>query len=108
LQILAKNTKTEAGAESKYELANTYFIKGNDKKAEDEVTDFISQGTPHQYWLARAFILLSDIYIKRGDDFQAKQYLLSLQSNYKKEDSIQDLIKERLDRIEEREKENIE
>lgn len=108
LQQLSKNTKSEAGAEAKYELANAYFIKGDSRKAETEVTDFISKGTPYQYWLARAFVLLSDIYIKRGDDFQAKQYLLSLQANYKREDSIQDLIQERLDGINEREKENIE
>jgi hypothetical protein len=57
--------------------------------------------------MARSFVLLADIYIKRGDDFQAKQYLLSLQSNYKAQDSIQDLVQERLDKIAERENETI-
>ncbi|MDR1680087.1 MAG: tetratricopeptide repeat protein [Prevotellaceae bacterium] len=99
LKELAKNLKTAAGAESKYLLADDYFQRGNDKKAEDEINDFIKTGTPYQYWLARSFILLADIYVKRGDDFQAKQYLMSLQSNYKAEDAIHNLIQERLDEI---------
>lgn len=103
LKFLSKDTRSAAGAECKYLLAEYYLVSGKDNKAEDEVSDFISKGTPHQYWLARAFVLLADIYIKRGDDFQAKQYLMSLKSNYKKADSIQDLIEERLDQIKERE-----
>lgn len=108
LESLAKEPKTAYGAESKYLVADYWFTNGNDKKAEKEITEFISNGTPYQYWLARAFVLLSDIYIKRGDDFQAKQYLLSLQANYTREDSIQDLIKERLENIAARESETIE
>lgn len=107
LVVLAKDLRTESGAESKYLVANYYFENGNDKKAESEIMDYISQGTPYQYWLARAFVLLSDIYIKRGDDFQAKQYLLSLKANYKEDDSIQDLIQERLDAIAQRDGDKI-
>lgn len=99
LKLIAKDLRTPSGAECKYLLANYYAETGSDKKAEDEVTDYISKGTPYQYWLARAFVLLADIYIKRGDDFQAKQYLLSLQENYTVQDTIQDLILERLEGI---------
>ncbi len=107
LKILATDIRTPSGAESKYLLANYYFESGDDKKAEAEITDYIGKGTPHQYWLARAFILLVDIYIKRGDDFQAKQYLLSLQENYTAQDTIPDLILERMDGISLREKNTI-
>ena len=60
--------------------------------------DFIEQGTPHSYWLARGFILLSDVYARKGDKFQARQYLSNLQKNYKgshKED-ITSMIDKRL------------
>jgi hypothetical protein len=49
-------------------------------------------------------VLLADIYIKQNNDFQAKQYLLSLQKNYKPADEIQTMITERLNAISEREK----
>jgi TolA-binding protein len=107
LKVLSKDLKTPSGAECKYLLANYYFEHGDNKKAEDEVNDYIKKGTPHQYWLARAFVLLADIYIKQGDDFQAKQYLTSLQENYTNKDTIQDLIQERLDAITARENNTI-
>ena len=64
----------------------------------------IRKNTPYQYWLAKSFVLLSDIYVAQNDDFQAKQYLISLRDNYTAQDSIQDLIKDRLDKIIAREK----
>ena len=57
----------------------------------------MQKGTPHQYWMARALIVLSDTYLAKGDDFQAKQYIESLRNNYKGgEDDIQQMINSRL------------
>ena len=100
LSSLAKNVRTEFGAEAKYELANYYFQKQDLKKSEAEVMSFINQNTPQQYWLAKSFILLSDIYVKRGDTFQAKQYLLTLQDNYHQQDDILSIVKQKLQDIE--------
>jgi len=108
LRKIGANTRTEQGAEARYMIADYYFNAGDDKQAEEEITNFIKEGTPHQYWLARAFVLLADISLKQGDTFQAKQYLNSLQANYKAEDSIQDLISERMDIINQSERESIE
>lgn len=99
LKMVSADTRTETGAESSYLLANVYFEQNNLKAAEDEVMAFTKKNTPHQFWLARSFVLLADIYIKQNNDFQAKQYLLSLQKNYTAADEIQQLIKDRLDAI---------
>ena len=107
LKLLAEDTRTATGAESKYLLANLFFEQGKMTDAENEVLDFAKKNTPYQYWLARSFVLLSDIYILKNNDFQAKQYLLSLQKNYKENDEIQDLINERLSAISLREKKSI-
>jgi predicted Zn-dependent protease len=104
LKLLAEDTRTSAGAEAKYLLANTYFEQNKPAAAEDEIIDFTKKNTPHQFWLARSLVLLADINMKSGDDFQAKQYLLSLQRNYTADDEIQTLISERLAAINKREK----
>ncbi|MDR3268945.1 MAG: tetratricopeptide repeat protein [Tannerella sp.] len=99
LAALSKNIRTAYGAEAKYLLAQSYYDRNETDKAEKELTDFIKQGTTHQYWLARGFILLADVYIRKGDDFQARQYLTSLQKNYKGKDEITRMIEERLAKL---------
>lgn len=101
LKVLAEDTRTAFGAEAKYLLAQYYFDNNEPGKAETEMSDYIKKGTPHAYWLARGFILLSDIYMKQGDNLQARQYLESLQYNYsdRNNDDIHTMINERLNRI---------
>lgn len=61
--------------------------------------DYIEVSTPHAYWLARSFVLLSDIYVKMGRELDARQYLLSLQQNYQADDDIAGMIKSRLAKL---------
>jgi len=59
--------------------------------------DFIDKNSPHQYWLAKSFILLSDIYLKNGDEFQAKHTLKSIVENYPDQnDGIMEITKQKL------------
>lgn len=82
LQVVAEEVRTANGAEAKYLLAECYFAENELDMAEAEIMSFAQMNTQQQYWLARALILLADINTRRGDTFQAKQYLLSLQANY--------------------------
>ena len=99
LKEISKDTRTIHGAEAKYLLAQLYYDNKDDKNAETVLMNFIENGTPHQYWLARGFILLADIYIRQGDDFQARQYLTSLKNNYKGDDEIAAMIEDRLGKL---------
>lgn len=99
LKEISEDTRTIHGAEAKYLLAQLYYDNKDDKNAETVLMNFIENGTPHQYWLARGFILLADIYIRQGDDFQARQYLTSLQNNYKGDDEIAAMIEDRLGKL---------
>ncbi|MCQ2347327.1 MAG: tetratricopeptide repeat protein [Paludibacteraceae bacterium] len=105
LILLSKDVRTSIGAESKYLLAECYFRLAALEDAEQEIMSFTQMNTQHQYWLAKALILLSDINLQRGDEFQARQYLLTLQTNYKQKDDIQSIVEQRLAALDERSKE---
>lgn len=96
---LAKEVRTSWGAEAKYQLAYCYFNLGAIDMAEQEIMSFTQMQTSHQYWLAKSLILLSDINVQRDELFQAKQYLLALQSNYKLQDDIPTIISQKLAEI---------
>lgn len=96
-RFLANDTRSIQGAEAQFILADTYYRWKSYDRAEAQVKEFMQKGTPHQYWMARALIVLSDTYRDRGDNFQARQYLESLRSNYKgEEEDIRQMINERL------------
>lgn len=97
---VGKEPRNAFGAESQYILANIYYQNKSYDKAEKQVLDFMKKGTPHQYWMARAVIVLADTYTAKGDNFQAKQYLESLKANYGgTEKDIADMISQRLAKI---------
>ncbi len=100
---LSKDTRTLYGAEAKYLVANQYYAAGDYAAAEKEILEFIDQSTPHAYWLARGFVLLSDVYVAMDKKLDARQYLLSLQQNYQAGDDIEGMIKERLEKLDKQE-----
>ena len=96
LKTLAEDTRSKQGAEAKYLLAQHYFDNNSNEECEKEIMSYTEQGTPHSYWLARSFILLSDLYTAQGRTMEAKQNLLSLKNNYNENDDIAPMIEERL------------
>jgi len=97
LKEVAKDTRTVFGAESQYLLADIYLQAKNYDMAEKQIQAFMKEGTSHEYWMARAIVVLSDVYVARGDKFQARQYLESLQANYKgSEADLAEMISTRL------------
>lgn len=79
---VSQRVKTAEGSESKYEMIKILYQRGELNKAESEVFKFAETNTPHQYWLAKSFILLGDIYAGKNDFFQAKATLQSVIDGY--------------------------
>lgn len=79
---LAEDARNLYGAQSAYYLAEIQYKAGKLSDAENTLNTFIDAGTSHEYWLARGFILLADVYHKQGNTFEACEYLESLKSNY--------------------------
>ncbi|MCS2420482.1 tetratricopeptide repeat protein [Bacteroides fragilis] len=99
LKELAKDTRNLYGAEAKFLVAQELYNTQNYAAAEKELLNFIDQSTPHAYWLARGFILLSDVYVAMDKKLDARQYLLSLQQNYHADDDIENMIESRLNNL---------
>lgn len=76
--------------------AQALYDEGRYQQAEQQLNAAIDSGIGKPYWLARAFVLLSDIYKAEGREVEAKQTLESLKANYKEEDDIIEMINERL------------
>jgi len=104
---IAGEVTSAEGAESKYRVAELLNKQDKTAEAEKVVTEFIDQKTPHQFWMARIFLLLADISIKKGDSLQARATLLSLKDYYTVEnDGILDEVKAKLASLEEKKTED--
>lgn len=100
LRELAANTQSEAGAQAAYELAQMQYDNGDIDDAEDTLQTLISSNTTHYYWLAKGFILLSDIFQYQGKNQDAIDYLKTLKANYPgKEGEIFNEIDTRLSKL---------
>ena len=97
---VATEVSSAEGAESKYRIAELLFKKDQVTESERIINEFIDQNTPHQYWMARMFLLLSDISVKQGDAIQARATLQSLRDYYTIDnDGILDEVKAKLDAL---------
>ncbi|MBO4722140.1 MAG: tetratricopeptide repeat protein [Muribaculaceae bacterium] len=100
LRELASNTQSEAGAQAAYELAQMQYDNGEIEDAEETLNAFIASNTPHNYWLAKGFILLCDIFEYQGKTNDAIDYLKTLKTNYPgKEGEIFNEIDARLNKL---------
>jgi TolA-binding protein len=101
---LSTDSKSLEGAEAKYRLCEYYYTNNKLKEAENEVMDFIEKNTPHQFWLAKSFILLAHVYENQNDLFQAVNTLKSIIANYEqKGDGILDEANQYLQMLEAKE-----
>lgn len=97
---VATEVSSVEGAESKYRVAELLYKNGQTAESEKVISEFIDQSTPHQFWMARIFLLLADICIKKGDILQARATLQSLKDYYSIDnDGILDEVKAKLDSL---------
>lgn len=97
LSSLSKNPNSEAGAKAAVRLGQYYLDKKQYSQAEKLMIEFTEQGTPHQFYLAKGFIVLADAYHGQKKNSLAKEYILSLKENYPgNEPEIKNAINSRL------------
>ena len=94
----AGNPSELFGAKSAYRAAEALYEAGKLKEALAAAQKFVKSGSKQHYWIARGFILLSDIYKAKGNTYESRQYLEALRDNYPgSETDIKMMIQSRLD-----------
>jgi tetratricopeptide (TPR) repeat protein len=98
---LSKQNKSETVSEALYSLAYIEYKKGNLDQAEKKIFEVLTN-ISHDYWLAKSYILLGDIYLEKGNSFQAKHTYQSIIENYDGED-LKQVATEKYNKIIEKE-----
>jgi TolA-binding protein len=79
----ARNDKSVYGAESAYYSAVASIKLKKYDEAEDKVFNISDNFSKYDYWVAKSFIALADVYVAKENYFQAKETLRSVIDNYK-------------------------
>jgi tetratricopeptide (TPR) repeat protein len=98
---LSKQNKSEIVSEALYSLAFIEYKKGSLDQAEKKIFEVLTN-ISHDYWLAKSYILLGDIYLDKGNSFQAKHTYQSIIENYDGED-LKQIATEKYNKIIEKE-----
>ena len=84
LQWLDRSAQADVsvyGAESAYYAASAAFKLNNLDDAENRVFNISDRFGSHEYWVAKSFILLADVYVAKDNVFQARETLRSVIDN---------------------------
>ncbi len=94
---LAGDVRTAEGAEGAYRVIEWMEQTGDTAGATEGVFAMAESGTPHGYWLGKAFLVLGKIYAGTGDTFQARATYQSIVDGYMPaDDGIVDEAKKRI------------
>jgi len=75
---ISEETQSEVGAESKYYAAEIYFKAGEYEKTEEEIFAGVGRKPTYDYWLAKNYILLGQVYWEIDEREQALATLQSI------------------------------
>lgn len=94
-------SRNELTAEALFQRATIYFQQNDLEASRTDILKLNDDFSAYEFWVVKGFILLSDIYLKENDYFQAKATLQSIIDNYEKEDDgLLDICRLKLKEIE--------
>lgn len=99
-KVLSANVQMPQGAEAAYRVIESTLRAGDVARAEKLIFEFSDRKSPQAYWLAQAFMLLGDIYVQKGDMFQARATYQSIVDGYNPaDDGIIAAAKEKIKKL---------
>lgn len=101
-KFVIEESRNVLTAEAIYQTAFIQYQQNDLDSSRSNIFKLNDDFSAYEYWVVKGFILLSDIYVKEEDFFQAKATLQSILDNYTKEDDgILDICRMKLEAIEE-------
>ena len=94
-------TNNQDGSEAMYMKAYFAYLEENYTETESIIFD-LSESYSSNHWIAKGFVLLSDVYVNQGNDYQAKATLESVIENHDGEDIV-NMAKKKWEQILEKE-----
>lgn len=79
---LSEEVHSVEGGEAMYRQIEHHYSRGEFERAESLIFDFADVSNANNYWKAKSFIMLGDIYLKQGDRFQARATYQSVADGY--------------------------
>ncbi len=99
-KVIRANKNSNLAAESRYLIAKIYYNRGESNLAKKLIKEANSRNSAYPYWVAKGLILLSDIFIKTGDLFNARAALEAVKENYKEDKNILKIVNNKLSELE--------
>ena len=96
---ISTNSGSAYAAEAAYMIGDILYRKGEYKQAERELRKAIKTMGSYRDWMARSFILLSDVYVAMEDFVQAKSVLKTVIDRHDGADLVQ-VAKDKFEAIE--------
>ena len=82
LEACSSKDRTEIGAEAAYYVVLANYKMSKLDETEEKVFYISDNFSNYSYYVAMSFITLSDVYVAKGNVFQAKATLQSIIENY--------------------------
>lgn len=92
-------SKAEIAAKAQYYLAQYHFEKESFGKSKDAIYHLNDHFSNYTYWLAKAFVLLGDIYFEEKDYFQARATYQSILDGYEGKKELISEIQQKVQKL---------
>ncbi len=103
-QKVSELSQNNQAAESRYRMAEILYTQGKINEAEKQCNTANEANAAYPYWIAKSLLLLSDIYLDRGDTFNARAATEAVIENFPDDEQLMNEAKAQLQKVGEKEK----
>lgn len=96
LQEVVRLSDNEQTAEARYLIASIHYLRRDLNKAQELCIAANRESSAYPYWVAKTVILLSDVFLEKGELLNARAVLEALLENYKEDQELIRTAREKL------------